>query len=72
MNCVKVMSGVQSFDVIKFGCDVPYNSYDVIYVVGLISHRFQMCYNQYTASNSSATVEAMTGMLGVMTLIECV
>ena len=41
-------------------------------VVGLISHMLQMCYNQYTVSNSTATVDAMTGMLGVMTLIQCV
>ena len=40
--------------------------------MGLISHMLQMCYNQYTVNNRSATVDAMTGMLGVMTLIQCV
>ena len=44
----------------------------MIYVVGLISHMLQRSYNQYTVSNRSAMVDAMTGMLGVMTLIECV
>ena len=67
-----MMSCVQSCDVIKIGCYVTQNSYVVIHVVGLISHMLQMCYNQYTVSNSSATVDAMTGMLGVMTLIQCV
>ena len=72
MNCVEVLSCVQSCDVIKIGCDLTSNSYDVIHVVCLITHMLQMWYNQYTVSNSSATVDAMTGMLGVMTLIQCV
>ena len=66
-NSVDVMSGIQSCDVIKSGCDDTWNSYDVIHTVGLISHILQICYNQYTVSNSSATVDAMTGSLGVMT-----
>ena len=72
MNCVEVRSSVQSCDVIKIGWNVTLNSKGVIHVVGLISHMLQMCYNQYTVSNSSATVNAMTGMLCVMRLIQCV
>ena len=72
MKCVEVMSLVQSCDVVKICCDVKYNSYDVIHVVGMIPHMLQMCYYQYTVSNSTATVDAMTGMLGEMTLIQCV
>ena len=62
-----VMSLIQSCDVIKSGCDDTQNLYDVIYIVGLISHILQKCYNQYTLSNSSATVDAMTSIMGVMT-----
>ena len=58
---------MQSCDVIKNGCDVTLNSYDVIHIVGLISHIFQVWYNQYTVSNDAATVDAMSNILGVMT-----
>ena len=58
---------MQSCDVIKSGCDVTWNSYDVIHIVGVISHILRMCYSQQIVSDSSATVEVMTGMLGVMT-----
>ena len=72
MYCVEVMTCEQSCDVINIGCDVTYNSYAVTHIVGLIPHILQMCYNQYIVSIRSATVDAMTGMLGVMTLIQCV
>ena len=67
MNSVDVMSWIQSCDVIKSGCDVTYNLYDVIHIVGLISHIFYMCYKQYTVSNRSVTVDVMRGILRVMT-----
>ena len=38
---------------------------------GLISYILQTSSNQYTVSKSSATVDAMTGVLGVMTWIQC-
>ena len=66
MYNVDVMSWIQSCDVIKSGCDVIYNLYDVIHIVGLISHIFSMCYNQYTLRNRSATVDVMRGILREM------
>ena len=67
-----VMSGIQSCDVIKSGCDVTSNSYDTIHIVDLRKHILQMCYIQYTVSKRSQTVDVMTGILGVMTSIKCV
>ena len=58
---------MQSCDVIKSGCDVTWNSYDVIHIVGVISHILRMFYSQYIVNDSSAPVEAMRCRLGVMT-----
>ena len=59
-----------SCDVIKNGCDFTLNSYDVMHIVGLMSHILRAWYNQCTLSNDAATGDAMSNILGLMTWIQ--